>query len=89
MKAKKGLSIKQIEDEYILMDLGEVEPKFNGMIKLNETSKTIVSLLMEKDYTFDDLIANLHTIYKVDDNVLRESVTELINQLKSIKLINE
>lgn len=87
MKAKEGLIIKQIDDEYILIDSGIEEPKFNGMIKLNETSRFIVDALMNEDLTSDELIDKMFDHYETTKEELQKSVPPIIDQLKKVKII--
>lgn len=87
MKIKDGVVIRQVEDEYVLVDTGRVKPKFNGMVKLNETSKDIVNLLTNNDLSFDDLINSLLDIYDIDKATLENEVSDIITQLKEINII--
>lgn len=87
MKIKNGIVIRQIEDEYILVDTGKVLPKFNGMIKLNETSKDIIDLLSKDDLSMDELINKLLDMYDVDKETLTIEVENIITQLKEVNII--
>ena len=89
MRIKDGIVIRQVEDEYVLVDVGKVKPKFNGMIKLNETSKDIVTLLMENDLTLDELLNKLLDIYDVDKTTLEKEVNDIIIQLNDINLLTD
>lgn len=87
MKAKAGLIIKEIEDEYILVDSGIETPKFNGMIKLNDSSKFIIEALMKEDLTIDELVDKMFEHYDATKEELKEGILPVIEQLKKIKII--
>ena len=88
MKIKNGIVIRQIEDKCILVDTGKVQPKFNGMIKLNETSKDIIDLLTNDDLSIDELINKLLEMYDVDKETLITEVDNIITQLKETNINN-
>lgn len=89
MKAKAGLIIKQIEDEFILVDSGIEAPKFNGMIKLNDSSKFIVESLMNEALTLDQLLDKMVEHYDATKEEIKLGVVPVINQLKDIQIIKE
>lgn len=89
MRAKKGLIIQMIDDAYYLIDSGEEDPKFNGMVKLNETSHFIIKNLMEKELNLNDLYDLFLNNYSVSKKELEESVPNVIEQLKNINIIKE
>ena len=72
MLLKGGLIIKEIENEYILIDSGKESPRFNGIIKLNETSKTIINILQKGEITLESLIDELLKIYNTDQKTLEK-----------------
>jgi len=86
MKLKDGLLINKIDDEYVLVDIGKVEPTFNGMIKLNETSKEIVDLL-KVDTSEDKIVDALISKYQTPRKTIQKDVKEIINELKKVNLI--
>ena len=88
MKIKEGLIIKDIDNEYVLIDSGIVPPIFNGIVKINETGKTIIELLKEKEYTYDELISHLLERYDVDKKTLEESINPFLIELRRIKLLD-
>jgi len=89
MKAKNGLIIQQIDNYYFLIDSGEELPRFNGMVKLNETSRFIVSCLIEKEMTIDELYEEIMNEYEVDKKQLEKSVPKIIKELKGINILLE
>lgn len=87
MKAKQGLIIKELDNEYILIDSGIESPRFNGMIKLNETSKYIVSLLMNKDMSIEEIYEDMLNTYDTDIETLKKSVPHILDELKKANII--
>lgn len=87
MKLKNGLIINEIDGEYILIDLGSTKPVFNGMIKLNETAREIVTFLLENDATKNDLVLLLKSKYDVSEKDAKNDVNLLIKKLKQNNLI--
>ena len=88
MKIKEGLIIKEIDNEYVLIDSGVVPPVFNGIVKLNKTSKTIIDLLSKQEYTYDELITKLLDIYDTDRGTLEVSIKPFLDELRRIKLLD-
>lgn len=89
MKMKKGLIIQPIDNDFYLIDSGEELPRFNGMVKLNETSNFIVTSLKDKNLTLDELVNEFLKEYNANENEIKESIVPVINQLKKIGLIIE
>ena len=89
MKVKDGLIIKEIDNEYVLIDSGIVPPIFNGIVKLNKTSKDIIDILLEKECSFDELIENLLEKYDASKEELVSSITPFLDELRRIKLLYE
>ena len=81
MRIKEGIVIQKIEDEFVLIDSGVVEPAFHGMIKLNESSKLIIDLLTKKDMSEDELVQELLKIYDEKPEVIAKAVKEFIKEL--------
>lgn len=86
MKLKPGVIIRKVDEEYILIDSGEVEPKFNGMIKFNPSSFEIVSILEKEDLSIDELISRLENEYEINKEEI-SAITHLINELKTNNII--
>jgi len=89
MRIKQGLIIEKLDEEFVLVDSGIESPKFNGMIKLNQTSKAIVDLLIKEELSFDELISKLLDIYNVDEETLTKSVKPVLEQLKKVNILRE
>ena len=86
MKLKQGLVTRQIDDEYILVDTGLVSPRFNGMIKLNESGKYIVSLLLDNDLTVDDIVNDINKNFDTTGMDINKIVNDFISELSNANL---
>ena len=89
MHIKEGLIIKEIDNEYVLIDSGIVPPIFNGIIKLNGTGRYIISLLQDKDLSLEELYETLLDKYDIDKKSLQESIKPFLEELRRVKLIND
>ena len=89
MHIKKGLIIKSIDNEYVLIDAGIEPPIFNGIIKLNKTGKRIIELLETKDMDIDELYLAINKEYEVDKDTFISSIRPFLDELKIVKLLDE
>jgi len=87
MKIKEGIIIKQLDNEYILIDSGIILPRFNGMIKLNETSNFIVSSLLEKDLTFSELVLVMLNKYDASKEEIESSIKPILSSLSKANIL--
>lgn len=87
MKIKQGVIIQKIEDEYILIDSGIVEPYFHGMIKLNEMGKEIITLLQEKELSEEEIIKILESKYDAKEGEISSSVNSFIKELSKTPIL--
>lgn len=88
MKLKCELVISNIADEIVAVPVGNNASEFHLVLKLNEESQKIITLLNE-DTSVEKIINELKKEYSIDDDSLREYITEFINQLKEHNLIEE
>ena len=89
MKIKQGIVVQKIDEEYILIDSGIVEPTFSGMVKLNESSKAIVDLLMSKDLEEEEIVEELSKIYDASREELTEAVHSFLKELKKVPVFEK
>lgn len=85
MKIKESFIIKEVLDNYILIDLSG---EFKDVIKLNETSKTIVEYL-QQGFSKDEIINKMIEEYKVEKEIVEKDFNELVNKLKELHIIND
>lgn len=87
MKLKETCVISKVNDEYVLVDSDNSDDRFNGLIKVNETTKDIIETFMiecEKE----EAINRLLEIYDVSYELLEKDVDNVIEKLKSVNLIS-
>lgn len=65
MKIKQGFVLRKVAENYIVVPVGEMAKKFNGVIKLNESSAFMWKKL-EQGIEFNDLVKALTEEYDVD-----------------------
>ena len=87
MRIKNGLIVQQIDNDFYVIDSGEEEPRFNGMVKLNETSHFIVDSLSKRELTIDELYDLFLNEYEVNKSELIKSVPPVIKELEKIGII--
>lgn len=85
MKIKESFIIKEVLDNYILIDLSG---EFKDVVKLNETSKTIVEYL-QQGFSKEEIINKMIGEYKVEKEILENDFDELVNKLKELNIIND
>jgi len=87
MRIKQGIIVQKIEDEYVLIDSGVVQPAFHGMIKLNAMGKEIVDLLSKQDMSLDDLVKALLEKYEASPDEVYSSVESFIKELSKTPVL--
>ena len=83
MKFNDNYIIKEVLGNYILIDLSG---QMKDVIKLNETSKTIISYL-QQNLTREEIIDKMLSEYEVDKEAFVNDLDELLNKLKDLNVI--
>lgn len=86
MRLIGDLVLQKMSDKYLLVPTGKAVDVFNGVIKMNETSKIIydaIKLEKKKEDIVDELI-NKYQISN-EDSILY--VEEVVNKLKEIGVL--
>lgn len=86
MKIKNGFVMREIAGECVVIALGEASKSFNGMIKLNESSRLLWTLL-EKGCEREDLIVAIMNEYTVDRPTVERDVDGLLDLLKGANIL--
>ena len=89
MKIKENYVLQRIEDECIIIPVGEEADRLHGVIRLNETGAFLWDLISSGDKSIDDLESALISEYVVDKVVARKEIEDFIVQLKDIGCIDE
>lgn len=80
MKIEKEFVLREIADDYVIIPTGKTILEFNGLISTNEVGASIWKMLQEET-TFEMLVKGILNEYDVEENVVREDVSEFLNQL--------
>ena len=89
MKIKENYVIQRIEDECIIIPVGEEADHLHGVIRLNETGAFLWELISSGVKGIDELENALVNEYNVDRITARKEIEEYILQLKDIGCIDE
>ncbi len=88
MKLKDGIVTNSIDGEDFAIATGKAAKEFNGLIKNNKTAAFIFELL-KKDQTEDSIVNAMLEKYDAEESIIRADVRELLDLLKSKKLIED
>lgn len=86
MKIKKEFVMRRIDDECLLVPVGETASSFNGIITLNEVGAFVWEQLSE----CEDEAELLHRIlaeYEVDEATAAQDLKELLQSFRGAELI--
>ncbi len=88
MKVNHEFLLKEIAGSFVVIPVSSVLVNFDGMITLNETGVFLWRLL-EEGSTFEDLLSALKAEYEVDEETAREDLTAFLDQLRTIRALEE
>ncbi len=88
MKLKDGIVTNSIDGESFAIATGKAAKEFNGLVKNNPSAAFIFELL-KCEQTEDSIVNAMMEKYDVDEATVRADVKELIDLLKSKKLIED
>ncbi len=88
MKLKDGIVTNSIDGESFAIATGRATKDFNGLVKNNPTAAFIFELL-KSEQTEDSIVNAMLEKYDVDEATVRADVKELLDLLKSKKLIED
>ena len=86
MEIKKEFTLRQIEDEYLLIPSGKAALDLNGMITLNEIAAEIWKVLPQMEHE-EMLVAWLLQEYEVNEETARSDVRELLGLLRGLEIL--
>ena len=88
MKLKEGTIITKNDEEYIIVAAGEAGKIFSGIIRLNGTAAYIAEL-MKEEMSEKQLVEGLLRKYEVTEDIAIMSVSEVVEKLFSVGLIEK
>ena len=77
MKIRKGLILRNVGGENVVVPVGEMSKQFHGMITLNETGAFLWKFFTE-DHTLEEGVAALLAEYDVEKDVARTDVEKFV-----------
>ena len=80
MKIKKGLEVKDICGEHIVMAEGAGNVDFSKIVSLNESAYLLWTNLVGKDFSEADMVNILLDNYEVDKHVAEADVKDLVEK---------
>lgn len=85
MKLKDGFILHDIGDECVLID---VQSRFNGMAKCNETTKFIIECLANET-TEEQVVEQMLKEYPAPREVLAGDLSKILSKLREIGALDE
>lgn len=87
MKLKYNFVVNEVAGSKVAVAVGNDVTKFNGFIKMNESGSEIFNLL-KNDITFEELLNEMIKLYPDSDyEVIKSSVIDFIDKLKSSEVL--
>lgn len=86
MKIKSGFVVRELAGEYVVVALGEASKVFNGIIKLNDSGKSIWELLSagcEKEEAIESMMKE----YDVDRPTIEADFDRFVEVLKGANIL--
>ena len=86
MKIKNGFVVREIAGQSVVVALGAATKSFNGMIKLNESGRSIWDMLVvgaEKS----DIVKMLTDTYEVNGEIAARDVDAFVNTLQGANIL--
>ena len=86
MKIKNGFVVRSIAGESVVVALGEASKNFNGIIKLNDTGRSIWDKLAE-GAELETLVEAILSEYEIDKATAEADVKVFVDTLKGADII--
>lgn len=86
MKIKEGFVVRELAGESVVIALGEASKIFNGIIKLNDTGRSIWELL-SKGCEREEAIEAMLSEYDVDRATIEADFDRFVEALKGANIL--
>ena len=86
MKVKSDFILREIAGEIVLIPINEMSRKYNGLISMNEVSKTLWNCL-QQDTDRDALVEALLQDFDVDKEVAEKDVDAFLKKLSRMGIL--
>lgn len=81
MKIKKGLILRSVGGENVVVPVGEMTKIFHGMITLNETGAFLWNFFCE-EHTIEDGIIALCKEYEAEESLVKADVEKFVRLME-------
>ncbi len=81
MKLKQGFVLREVAGQTLVIATGEASKSFKGMIKLNESAKTIWKWLIDGEDS-ENVADRLMQEYGLDETTAREEAPRFIRKME-------
>ena len=78
MKIKEGFELRNICGENIVIGHGVENINFTKVISMNESAADIWNVIVDKEFTLDDMVQVLLDNYEVDEETARRDSEKLL-----------
>ena len=82
MKIKKGLILRSVGGEHVVVPVGEMSKQVHGMITLNETGAFLWRFFTE-EHTAEEAVAALLAEYDVAEDIARNDVEKFVETISN------
>jgi hypothetical protein len=86
MRIIKGLEVKKILDQYVIIATGELSKSFHGVIKLNRTGYEIWDLI-DKGRNEEQIVSMLISKYSISESKAKSDVIKIIQHMRDAGVI--
>lgn len=86
MRLKKEIVLGSIDGKDFAIATGKLSKKFHGIINNNKTANYIFELL-KKEQTEDSIVEAMCQKYDAPEDVIRNDVREVLNQLNELGIL--
>ena len=88
MKLKEGFCTQKIAKGQVMVPVGNADTDFRGIVRSNSTAAFVVDCLKEET-TRDEILNKLKNTYDGTEDVMANDLDRVLEQLRSIKAIEE
>jgi len=90
MKIRKGIKVRDVAGEHIIMRIGDgKKADMTTVIALNESSLFLFNKLVDKDFDIDDVVRLLTDEYNVDEAVARSDAESWVEKMETNALLEK
>lgn len=86
MKIKEGFMLREVAGQFMVVAVGELSKKFNGIIRLNGVGKYLWEN-MQNETTADELLKKVTAEYDVDEATAKKDIDNFIETLKEADIL--